>query len=275
MVSLDKAMDAMQGIARKVGTMQRENLGRRDLVMDRKSTTIDLVTEIDRASDDLIVGYLHQEYPDHAILAEESGESGQASEYRWVIDPLDGTTNYAQGLPIFAVSIALEYRKEPVLGIVYEPVTDEMFTAIRGQGAYLNGKRLHIGGKTELIECVLATGFPYDIATHPVNNVDYFIRMAPKARAIRRMGAAAYDLACVASGSFDGFWEMALSPWDAAAATLLVTEAGGVVWPFRTDRKISIVAGNECVSRQMMAVLRQVDQLVEPDEKIRGNVLKR
>ena len=131
MVSLDKAMDAMQGIARKVGTMQRENLGRRDLVMDRKSTTIDLVTEIDRASDDLIVGYLHQEYPDHAILAEESGESGQDSEYRWVIDPLDGTTNYAQGLPIFAVSIALEYRQEAVLGIVYEPVTDEMFTSIR------------------------------------------------------------------------------------------------------------------------------------------------
>lgn len=262
MFSLEKASEALQGVARKVGAMQRENLGRRDLVMDRKSTRIDLVTEIDRHSDDLIVGFLRQEYPEHAILAEESGESGQESEYRWVIDPLDGTTNYAQGLPIFAVSIALEQRRQPVLGIVYEPVTDEMFTAIRDQGAYLNGKRLQIGEKTELIDCVVATGFPYDIATHPVNNIDYFISMATKARAIRRMGAAAYDLACVASGSFDGFWEMNLSPWDAAASILMVKEAGGVVWPFRSDRKISIVAGNEYISRQIMAVLRQVDHLV-------------
>jgi len=267
MFSLEKAMDSMQGIARKVGAMQRENLGRRDLVMDRKSTNIDLVTEIDRASDDLIVGYLRQEYPGHAILAEESGKSGEESEYCWVIDPLDGTTNYAQGLPIFAVSIALEYRQETVLGIVYEPVTDEMFAAIRGQGAYLNGKRLCVGAKKELSECVLATGFPYDIATHPVNNIDYFISMATQARAIRRMGAAAYDLACVASGGFDGFWEMSLSPWDAAASMLLVREAGGVVWPFRNDRKISIVAGNECISRQIMTVLRQVDHLAEPDLK--------
>jgi len=267
MFSLEKASDALQAVARKVGAMQRENLGRRDLVMDRKSTSIDLVTEIDRRSDDMIVGYLRQEYPDHAILAEESGASGQESEYRWVIDPLDGTTNYAQGLPIFAVSIALEHRQDQVLGIVYEPVTDEMFTAIRGQGAYLNGKRLQIGDKTELIECVLATGFPYDIATHPANNIDYFISMATKTRAIRRMGAAAYDLASVASGSFDGFWEMNLSPWDAAAARLLVKEAGGVVWPFRNDRKVSIVAGNECISRQMMAVLREVDHLVEPNLK--------
>ena len=264
MVSLEKASAAMQEIARQVGAMQRDNLGRRDLIMDRKSTSIDMVTEIDRRSDDLIVGFLRQEYPDHAILAEESGESGQESEYRWIIDPLDGTTNYAQGLPIFAVSIALEYRQETVLGIVYAPVTDEMFTAIRGQGAYRNGKRLQVSDKTELIDCVLATGFPYDIATHPVNNIDYFVSMAPKARAIRRMGSAAYDLACVASGGFDGFWELSLSPWDAAAAMLVVQEAGGVVWPFRNDRKISIVAGNERISRQILAVLREVDHLVEP-----------
>jgi myo-inositol-1(or 4)-monophosphatase len=267
MFSLEKASESMQAVARKVGAMQRGNLGRQDLLTDRKSTRIDLVTEIDRLSDDAIVGFLQQEYPDHTILAEESGESGHDSQYRWVIDPLDGTTNYAQGLPIFAVSIALEHRQEPVLAIVYEPVTDEMFTAIRGQGAYLNGKRLTVGAKTELIDCVLATGFPYDIATHPVNNIDYFISMAKQVRAIRRMGAAAYDLACVASGGFDGFWEMALSPWDAAASVLLVKEAGGVVLPFRNDRKISIVAGNEIISRQILAVLRQVDHLAEPVPK--------
>ena len=265
--SLEKALDAVQGVARKVGMMQRENLGRQDLVMNQKSTSIDIVTEIDRRSDDAIVGFLRQEYPTHSILAEESGESGEASEYRWVIDPLDGTTNYAQGLPIFAVSIALEFRREPILGVVYEPVTDEMFTALKGQGAYLNGIRLKIGAKKDLIDCVLATGFPYDIAINSVNNVDYFTSMVTKVRAIRRMGAAAYDLACVASGRFDGFWELCLSPWDVAASILFVKEAGGVVLPFRTDRKISIVAGNEIISRQMMAVLRQVDQLAEPQAK--------
>lgn len=264
-LALEKIAADLQKLARSVGRMQRESLGRRDLLLDRKSSRIDIVTEIDRRSDDMIVGYLRQEYPEHAILAEESGESGQESEYRWVIDPLDGTTNFAQGLPVFAVSIALERRGEPVLGIVYEPVTEEMFTAIRGQGAYRNGTRLHVGDKEDLIDCVLATGFPYDIATHPVNNIDYFVSLATKTRAIRRMGAAAYDLACVASGGFDGFWEMNLSPWDAAASVLLVREAGGVVLPFRDDRKISIVAGNETISRQIMSVLRQVDHLAETD----------
>ncbi len=261
MFSLEKAMQEMQAVARKVGAMQRENLGRLDLEMDRKTTSIDLVTEIDRRSDDMIVGYLRQQYPGHAILAEESGASGQDSEYRWVIDPVDGTTNYAQGLPIFAVSIALEHRGEKVLGIVYEPVTDEMFSAIKGQGSYRNGKRLQVGSKSELIECVLATGFPYDIATHPVNNIDYFTSLAKKTRAVRRMGSAAYDLACVASGGFDGFWEMNLSPWDVAASILIVTEAGGDVLPFRDDRKISIVAGNPLISKKILAALREVDRL--------------
>ena len=261
MFSLEKAMQEMQTIARKVGAMQLENLGRLDLEMDRKTTSIDLVTEIDRRSDDMIVGYLRQQYPGHAILAEESGASGQDSEYRWVIDPVDGTTNYAQGLPIFSVSIALEHRGEKVLGIVYEPVTDEMFSAIKGQGSYRNGKRLQVGSKSELIECVLATGFPYDIATHPVNNIDYFTSLAKKTRAVRRMGSAAYDLACVASGGFDGFWEMNLSPWDVAASILIVTEAGGDVLPFRDDRKMSIVAGNPLISKKILAALREVDRL--------------
>jgi myo-inositol-1(or 4)-monophosphatase len=261
MFSLEKAMQEMQAIARKVGAMQMENHGRRDLEMDRKSTSIDLVTEIDRRSEDMIVGHLRQEYPDHAILAEESGVSGQESEYRWVIDPVDGTTNYAQGLPIFAVSIALEHHGDKVLGIVYEPVTDEMFSAIKGQGSYRNGKRLQVGSKNELIECVLATGFPYDIATHPVNNINYFISLATKTRAVRRMGSAAYDLASVASGGFDGFWEMCLSPWDVAASILIVTEAGGTVQSFRDDRKISIVAGNPVISQKLLAALRAVDRL--------------
>lgn len=261
MFSWEKTLESIQELARRVGQMQKENLGRRDLVMNQKSSNIDLVTEVDQRSDAMIVEFLRQQYPDHAILAEESGTTGPESAYRWVIDPLDGTTNYAQGLPIFAISIALEQRGEPLLGVVYAPVTGEMFTAIRGQGAYCNGKRLQVSPKTELAECVLATGFPYDIATHPANNVDYFISMATKTRAVRRMGAAAYDLAGVAAGTFDGFWELCLSPWDVAASSLFVREAGGIITPFRNDRKISIVAGNEAISRQILAVLRQVDGL--------------
>ena len=260
-MSWEKNLESIQELARQVGQMQKENLGRRDLVMNRKSSSIDMVTEIDKRSETMIVDFLRREYPDHAILAEESGASGQESEYRWVIDPLDGTTNYAQGLPIFAISIALEHRGDPLLGVVYAPATGEMFSAIRGQGAYCNGKRLQVAQKTELAECVLATGFPYDIATHPVNNVDYFVSMATKTRAVRRMGAAAYDLAGVASGVFDGFWELCLSPWDVAASVLFVQEAGGIVVPFRNDRKISIVAGNQTISAQIMSVLRQVDGL--------------
>lgn len=260
-MSWENTLESIQELARQVGGMQKENLGRRDLVINQKSSNIDMVTEIDKRSETMIVDFLRREYPDHAILAEESGASGQESEYRWVIDPLDGTTNYAQGLPIFAISIALEHRGDPLLGVVYAPVTGEMFSAIRGQGAYCNGKRLQVGQKTELAECVLATGFPYDIATHPVNNVDYFVSMATKTRAVRRMGAAAYDLAGVASGVFDGFWELCLSPWDVAASVLFVREAGGIVVPFRSDRKISIVAGNETISAQIMSALRRVDGL--------------
>ena len=264
---LQAAMAELQPLIRSVGVMQRENLGRTDLAMEHKTSSIDLVTEIDRRSDDMIVSHLRQRYPDHAILAEESGESGHDSEYLWVIDPVDGTTNYAQGLPIFAISVGLEHRGEKVLGLVYEPVTDEMFCAVKGQGSYRNGRRLQVGNKSKLIDCVLATGFPYDIATHPVNNIDYFASLAKKTRAVRRMGSAAYDLACVASGGFDGFWEMNLSPWDVAASILIVEEAGGVVVPFRDDRKISIVAANPVLAPKILAALRQVDHLASPPLK--------
>lgn len=260
MIDLLEIMEKVKQIALEVGRMQKENIGRNDLKIEKKSTNIDLVTEIDKQSEQAIIAFIKSNYPSHSILAEESGLDRADSEYLWVIDPLDGTGNYAQGLPIFAVSIALQYQGETVLGVVYAPILNQMFTAIKRQGAYLNGERLYISDKKELIECVLATGFPYDIANNPVNNINYFSEIVLQARAIRRMGSAAYDLACVAAGKFDGFWELNLLPWDVAAAVLMVEEAGGIIIDFRTDRKISIIAGNEIICRKLYAEIKRIDK---------------
>lgn len=235
-------------------------MGKKDLLIDKKSTGIDLVTEIDKKSEAAIINFLRANYPNHHIMAEESGLTQGHSDYRWVIDPLDGTTNYAQGLPVFAISIALQHQEDTIFGVVYNPVTDQLFTAIKGQGAYLNGQRLGVAQKHELLESVLATGFPYDVAEHPENNVDYFCSLIIKTRAIRRLGAAAYDLACVAAGQFDGYWEMKLAPWDVAAGALMVTEAGGKVIYFREDRGVSIIAGNAAITEKIYQEIKRVDE---------------
>jgi myo-inositol-1(or 4)-monophosphatase len=268
-VTLQTELDLTQVLARikqvvlAVGAIQKENLGRQNLKIATKSTGIDLVTEIDQKSEQTIIACLQEYFPGHSILAEESGLTAHASEYTWVIDPLDGTTNYAQGLPIFAISIALRYRKETVLAVVYAPVVEQLYTAIKGQGAYLNGEKLHVAAKTKLIDCVLATGFPYDIATHPANNIRYFSHIVTQARAVRRLGAAAYDLACVAAGTFDGYWEMNLSPWDAAAGILLVEEAGGQVVHFRQDRGVSIIAANPVICRELEIQIQKIELIIE------------
>jgi len=259
MIDLFAAMEKVKGLALAVGKMQSSNLGKKDLAMSTKSTAIDLVTEIDKKSELMIIEFIKQNYPSHSILAEESGLANNETEYLWIVDPLDGTTNFSQGLPIFAVSIALQYKNETVLGVVYAPVIDQLFTAIKGQGAFLNGKRLQVSSKTELTNSVLATGFPYDIRENPINNLAYFNRLLLSTRAIRRMGAAAYDLACVAAGFFDGFWEMKLSLWDVAAAVLMVEEAGGKIVYFRQDRGISLVAGNEAICKTILGEINQVD----------------
>lgn len=259
MIDLFEAMEKVKQVALETGRMQRENIARKDLEIHTKSTNIDLVTEIDIKSELLIIAFIKNYYPSHGILAEESGMTATDSDYLWVIDPLDGTGNYAQGLPIFAISIALQYRGETVLGLVYNPIIEQLFTAIKGQGTYLNGKRVFVSIKTKLIECVLATGFPNDIAENSVNNIAYFSEIVLHARAIRRLGAAAYDLACVAAGKFDGYWELCLSPWDVAAASLLVEEAGGKTLHFRNDRGISIIAGNESICRSIYEEIKNID----------------
>jgi myo-inositol-1(or 4)-monophosphatase len=189
---------------------------------------IDLVTEIDRKSEDYLLGEIQKDFPDHNILAEESGGT-RGDGQQWYIDPLDGTVNYAHNIPFFSVSIAYASNGTLSLGAVYDPMRDEMFTAERGKGAYLNGSPLHVSSASDLQKSLLVTGFPYDIQNREINNLNNFIHFTYKSQGVRRLGSAALDLAYVAAGRFDGFWEMALKPWDVAAGGLICEEAGARV----------------------------------------------
>ncbi|NJC87843.1 MAG: inositol monophosphatase [Desulfuromonas sp.] len=190
---------------------------------------IDLVTEADLASEQAIVAILHARHPEHDILAEEGDYGRRGADQRWIVDPLDGTTNFAHGFPWFAVSIALEVRGEIVLGAVFNPHNNELFVAERGHGATLNGRQLRVSSTDRLERALLATGFAYDHKSNPRNNYEQFASFQRAAQAVRRAGVASLDLACVAAGRFDGFWELKLKPWDVAAGVLLVEEAGGRV----------------------------------------------
>ncbi len=191
-----------------------------------------LVTQFDVASERSIIDYISSCFPSHQFLAEESGVSVDASEYRWIIDPLDGTVNFAHGIPIFSVSIGLEYKSQVIVGVVYQPITDELFVAVRGQGATCNGKAIHVSQSMTLKESILVTGFPYNAADNAEHTLEHFCALVNMGVPIRRLGSAAVDLAYVACGRFDGFWESALQPWDVAAGLLLVEEAGGQVSRF-------------------------------------------
>ncbi|MCK9392369.1 MAG: inositol monophosphatase [Syntrophales bacterium] len=244
--------------AREAGVYLKNHLHGRHLI--RFKGEIDIVTEADQQAESIIIAAIHQQYPDHDILAEESPATQTGSLYRWIIDPLDGTTNYAHGYPVFCVSIALEWDGICILGVVFNPMLEEMFVAEKGQGAFLNDKPIAISQTTELSRSLLATGFPYDIRLTKENNMDHFESMAVKAQAIRRAGSAALDLAYVAAGRFDGFWELKLSPWDTAAGCLLVQEAGGVITDLHgeafTLAAPHVVASNGKIHGQILSVLR-------------------
>jgi len=224
---------------------------------------IDIVTEADRMSEEVLITEICRRFPDHSILSEETAALERDSRYRWIIDPLDGTTNYAHGFPLFCVSIALEKDGQIITGVVYSPVSDELFVAGRGEGAFLDGSRISVSGTTEISESLLATGFPYDIRRDPNNNINYFSEMALNAQGIRRAGSAAIDLAYTAAGRFDGFWELKLHPWDTAAGWLLVSEAGGLVTDisggsYRLDSP-SILASNGKIQDDMIRILDSID----------------
>lgn len=219
----------------------------------------DLVTEVDRESERLIVEHLLKRFPGHDIVAEEGDYPQAGSPCRWIIDPVDGTTNYAHGYPWFCCSIGLEVEGELVAGVIYNPVYDELFTATKGGGAHLNGIPLTVSVRTPLESSLLGTGFPYDCATDPANNFASFIAFQKSARGIRRAGAAALDLAYVAAGRLDGFWELKLKAWDVAAGVLLVSEAGGRVTTFDGSPydifNNRIVASNGLIHDEMVAML--------------------
>jgi myo-inositol-1(or 4)-monophosphatase len=218
-----------------------------------------LVTEVDKESERLIVEHLLSRFPGHDIIAEEGDYPTSGSPFRWIIDPVDGTTNYAHGFPWFCSSIGLELDGELIAGVVHNPVHDELFTATKGGGAWLNGVRLSVSARAPLANALLGTGFPYDCATDPANNFASFIDFQKSARGIRRAGAAALDLAYVAAGRLDGFWELKLKAWDVAAGVLLVREAGGVVTTFDGSAydifNGRIVASNSLIHDEMVAML--------------------
>jgi len=226
---------------------------------------INLVTEADKMSEDLIIAAIKSSFPDHGILSEESPAQNSQAKLRWIIDPLDGTTNYAHGYPVFCVSIALENEGAIVLGVIYDPLREDMFVAVRGKGAYLNGKKLKVSTTATLSRSLLATGFPYDIRVSKDNNIDHFNLMAVEAQAIRRAGAAALDIAYLAAGRFDGFWELKLMPWDMAAGCLMVKESGGIIsnmsggkWDIFSP---NVLISNGLIHEQMIRVFKTSCQI--------------
>jgi myo-inositol-1(or 4)-monophosphatase len=223
---------------------------------------VDLVTDADRRSEHAIIETIRRTYPDHDVLAEERGmDSGGNFPYKWIIDPLDGTTNFAHGFPMYCVSIALEVRRHIVLGVVLDPTRQDLFVAVSGQGATLNGNPIGVSPSPSLGGSLLVTGFAYDIRESPQNNLDYFSRFSLRARGVRRTGSAAIDLCYVAAGRFDGFWEMKLHPWDMAAGALIVTEAGGRMSDFKgglfSIYGQDMVASNGLIHDEMLGVLRR------------------
>jgi myo-inositol-1(or 4)-monophosphatase len=218
----------------------------------------DLVTEADKRSEQIIIDAIRSRYPDHRILAEEGTSTGGEGDYRWIVDPLDGTTNFAQRYPLYSVSIAVERAGETVVGVVYAPYMDELFVATKGGGATLNGAPIRVSGVTELIGGLLCTGFPYRL-DGPTNNLTNWGNFVLRTQATRRDGAAALDICYVAAGRFDGFWELNLQPWDMAAGALIVQEAGGTISdpsgnPYRVDGH-DIVASNGRLHTPMLDVL--------------------
>jgi myo-inositol-1(or 4)-monophosphatase len=245
-------------IAREAGIFLKDKLNSVHTI-DYKGE-INLVTEVDKISEEMITSKINALFPEHDILAEEFTDIDRGSDFRWIIDPLDGTTNYAHGYPYFCVSIALERLNIMTVGIVYDPMLDEMFVAEKGKGAFLNDREIHVSNTRGIIKSLLATGFPYDIREDSHNNLNYFNEMILKAQAIRRAGSAALDLAYVAAGRFDGFWELKLNPWDIAAGWLLVEEAGGIVTDMGGNdyhlESSSILASNGRIHKEMMDVLK-------------------
>ena len=257
---LKEIIDAAREAAQRAGNYLRDGFATRPEIGFKGE--INLVTERDLKSQEIIFDFLDREFPEHAILSEEGLDIRGGAERRWVIDPLDGTTNYAHGLPVFCVSLAFQEEGITRAALIYNPILEETFWAAGGAGSHLNDQRLSVSKEKNLSESLLATGFPYDLRESPSPAVPLFDRFILRARAVRRCGSAALDLAYTAAGRFDGFWELKLHPWDTAAGALLVEEAGGRVSDFNGSPfdpfGRECLASNDRIHAQMIDVIRSL-----------------
>ena len=244
--------------ARRAGNVIIRATRNLDIVAVKEKAVNDFVSDVDRDAEHAIISTLREAYPGHAILAEESGASG-SSEYRWIIDPLDGTTNFLHGFPQYAVSIALEHRGIVTQGVVYDPAHNDLFTASRGRGAFLNDARIRVSKRLQLKPSLIGTGFPFKELAHLDAYTAMLVDMMKSTAGVRRAGSTTLDLAYVAAGRLDGFWEMGLGPWDMAAGSLLVTEAGGLVGDFEGNEGWmetgNIAAGSPKVFGEMLQLI--------------------
>lgn len=253
-------LSELERLAREAGAILRAGYSKEHQVSYKG--VIDLVTEMDHQSEAYLIGEVQKKFPDHHIVTEETGVIQGNDEHKWYIDPLDGTVNYAHHIPIFCVSVAYAFRGELTLGVVYDPMRDEMFTAERGRGAFLNGKPTRVSDVTELQKSLLVTGFPYDAWNTAQDNFVNFVRFAKLTQGVRRLGSAALDLCYVAAGRFDGFWELALKPWDVAAGGLICREAGARTTNVDGDDDFisppqSIVSSAPAIHARMLEVLHE------------------
>jgi myo-inositol-1(or 4)-monophosphatase len=252
-------LETSMEIAREAGALLAQYFDKR--IPYELKGEYDLVTEADRTSERLVVDRLTAHFPTHAIVAEEGSGHERASEYRWYVDPLDGTTNFAHGFPMFNVTLALERAGELIAGCIYDPLRDEMFSAERGGGAFLNGERIHVSKAARLTDSLVATGFP-SRKRHQNVNIHFYYQMAMQTHGVRRAGSAALDLAYVACGRLDAFWEFWLNPWDMAAGVLLCTEAGGTISgmrgePARLDAR-DLLADNSLIHAEVLELFGEV-----------------
>jgi myo-inositol-1(or 4)-monophosphatase len=255
---MDNLLEFTVHCARESGRIQRRYYEKYFAIHHKGE--INLVTDVDFACQKRIIELIHKEFPKDNIISEEQLNRFDGKTNRWIIDPLDGTTNYAHGYPFFCTSIAYEVQGDILLGVVYNPIFKELFVAQKGQGAYLNGKKIQVSATADLKKSLLSTGFPYDLATNKKNNIDHFVNFLYLAQAVRRDGSAALNLCYTACGRFDGFWEMKLNPWDMAAGVLIVEEAGGHVTNL-TGRKFTIykdniIASNGLIHRAIVKALK-------------------
>lgn len=259
MLDYREVLEKLDKYLEEVAKFQLQSLEERNFKIEEKKTAVDMVTEIDKISEKMIISYIKENYPDHSILTEETG-AYEGNEYEWVIDPIDGTTNFIHGYPFHCISVGLRYKSEAVLGLVVAPQLNVKFYAIRGEGAFKNGKKLHVSDESIMNKSIIVTGFPYERASENPNLIP-FNNVVNKVAGIRRSGAAALDLCYVAAGNLDAYWEYNIKEWDACAGELILHEAGGTSKRIIQGHNTLFIFGNGKIDKYLTAALEGTDIL--------------